>query len=238
MPDNKALIEKELLLQRNKSWTEAQVLQQIRLIFDEQDAGRDRIRENLEDSGDDAQNLFDVDLLDTDKIFHLTQIRNVCIDYRLRFLDSRFFKNGVPEGAVSKINALEKTHQIELRGFKIMAPSKAFQLLSYDDPLLFAPIGDDYYYLVHKWGNDLTIKRKWLMKPFKNLMNFTWFCVIVSLLITWMTPETNLSKSVPMAGIIIFLFAFKSIVAVFLYAFFMLGKNFNVAIWDRKYFNN
>ncbi|HOZ75458.1 MAG TPA: hypothetical protein PLS51_04945 [Flavobacterium sp.] len=76
------------------------------------------------------------------------------------------------------------------------------------------------------------------MKPFKNLMSFTLFCVLVSLLITWMTPETNLSKSVPMAGIIIFLFAFKSIVAVFLYAFFMLGKNFNSAIWDRKYFNN
>jgi hypothetical protein len=118
MPENKALIEKELLLQRNKSWTEAQVLQQIRMIFDEQDSGRDRIRENLEHNGEDAQNLFDVDLLDADKIFHLTQIRNVCIDYRLRFLDSRFFKNGVPEEAVSKINALEKTHQIELRGFK------------------------------------------------------------------------------------------------------------------------
>lgn len=238
MPENKALIEKELLVQRNKYWTEAAVLQQIRMIFDEQDSRRDRIRGNLEDNVEDAQNLFDVDLLDADKIFHLTQIRNVCIDYRLRFLDSRFFKNGIPEEAVSKINALEKIHKIELRGFKIMAPGKAFRLLSYDDPLLFAPIGNDYYYLVHKWGNDITTKRKWLMKPFKNLMNFTWFCLSVSLIVTWLTPQTNLSRSVPMASIIIFLFTFKSIVAVFLYAFFMLGKNFNAAIWDRKYFNN
>ncbi|WP_395062778.1 hypothetical protein [Flavobacterium sp.] len=36
-----------------------------------------------------------------------------------------------------------------------MAPSKAFNLKKYDDPLLFAPIGNDYYYLIHKWGNDL-----------------------------------------------------------------------------------
>ncbi len=238
MSGNKALIEKELLLQRNKLWTEAQVLAQVKKIFDEQDAQRDRITDNLESDCEAAQNAFDLDLLETHRIFHLTQIRAVCIDYRLRFLDSRFFKNGIPEEAVSKISTLEKTHQVELRGFKIMAPSKAFQLLSYDDPLLFAPIGNDYYYLIHQWGNDLTITRKWMMKPFKNLMSFTWFCVIVSLVIAWITPQNNLSKSVPMAGIIIFLFAFKSIVAVFLYAFFMLGKNFNAAIWDRKYFNN
>jgi hypothetical protein len=62
--------------------------------------------------------------------------------------------------------------------------------------------------------------------------------VVISLIITVLTPENNLSKAVPMAKIIIFLFAFKSIVAVLLYAFFMMGKNFNVAIWDRKYFNN
>jgi hypothetical protein len=119
-----------------------------------------------------------------------------------------------------------------------MAPSKAFLLLSYDDPLLFAPIGNDYFYLIHQWGKDITPKRKWLVMPFKNLLNFMFFSVVVSLLITFLTPENNLSKAVPMANIIIFLFAFKSIVAVFMYAFFMMGKNFNVAIWDRKYFNN
>jgi hypothetical protein len=150
MPENKALIEKELLLQRNKLWSEAQVLAQVKKIFDEQGAQRDRITDNLEDDCEATQNAFDLDLLETHRIFHLTQIRAVCIDYRLRFLDSRFFKNGIPEEAVSKISTLEKTHQVELRGFKIIAPSKAFQLLSYDDPLLFAPIGNDYYYLIHQ----------------------------------------------------------------------------------------
>jgi hypothetical protein len=238
MHETRSHIENELLTARRKDMQETVVLEAVNRLLAGQQAARDLILGRISGNDNSGSNAFNFDLLESDKIFHLAQIRSICIDYRLRFLDSRFFKDGIPEEAISKINQLEKIHQTKLQGFKIMAPSKAFQLLSYDDPLLFAPIGNDYFYLVHKWGNDISPKRKWLMKPFKNLMNFTWFCVIVSLLITWMTPETNLSKSVPMANIIIFLFAFKSIIAVFLYAFFMLGKNFNAAIWDRKYFNN
>jgi len=47
-----------------------------------------------------------------------------------------------------------------------------------------------------------------------------------------------LSKTVAMAPIIIYLFMFKSVFAVGMYAFFMKGKNFNEAIWNRVYFNN
>ena len=36
-----------------------------------------------------------------------------------------------------------------------MAPSALFRLEKTDDPLLFVPLGNNYYYLVHKWGNDL-----------------------------------------------------------------------------------
>ena len=42
-----------------------------------------------------------------------------------------------------------------------MAPSKLFELENYDDPLLFASLGDGYYYLIHKWGNDLSFLEKY-----------------------------------------------------------------------------
>lgn len=231
-------IESELLLSREKQMNRGEVMQQVSLILEENQQERDRILANLQLASSTESNAFVFDLLDTDKIFHLSQIRTVCINYRLRFLDSSFFKEGIPAEAVSKIHALEKAHGCTLSGFKIMAPGKAFQLISYDDPLLFAPIGNQYYYLIHQWGNDIDVKRKWLVKPFKNLFNFVIMSAIVSVLITLLTPENSLSKSVPMASIIIFLFAFKSIIAVFMYAFFMMGKNFNAAIWDRQYFNN
>ena len=238
MPDIKRTLEKALLTERNKFKSEAAILEEVALLLDDNEAARETIKKTIREKSSTEANDFNFDLLETDKIFHLVQIRSVCVTYRLRFLDSSFFKQGIPEEAISKIHALEKQHGTALGGFKIMAPTKAFELLSYDDPLLFAPIGNNYYYLVHQWGNDIKSSRKWLVKPFLDLGNFIWFSLFVSLVITWLTPENNLSKSVPMAGIIIFLFAFKSIVAVFMYAFFMMGKNFNTAIWDRKYFNN
>lgn len=238
MLKNRNNLENELLVARDKFKSEATILEEVLAILNENEMARNRIKNVLQEKSSTESNDFDFNLLETDKIFHLVQIRSVCVDYRLRFLDTTYFKDGIPEEAISKINALEKSHRTTLGGFKIMAPSKAFQLLSYDDPLLFAPIGNDYYYLIHQWGKDITPTRKLLVMPFKNLLNFMFFSVVVSLLITWLTPENNLSKAVPMANIIIFLFAFKSIVAVFMYAFFMMGKNFNVAIWNRKYFNN
>ncbi|WP_298223048.1 hypothetical protein [Flavobacterium sp.] len=238
MLQNKGLLEKELLVERNKFKSESELLEEISSLLQANEVARQTIKNAIREKSSTDFNDFNFDLLESDKIFHLTQIRSVCVSYRLRFLDSSFFKEAIPEEAVSKIHALEKKHQTTLQGFKIMAPTKAFDLLSYDDPLLFAPIGNDYYYLIHQWGNDINPIRKWKVKPFKNLFNFVVFCLVISLAITFLTPENNLSKSVPMASIIIFLFAFKSIVAVLMYAFFMMGKNFNTAIWDRKYFNN
>lgn len=235
---NKVNLQRELLDERSRFIGEENILNEVSSILQRNEAARESIKNVLQEKSSTDSNAFNFDLLETDKIFHLVQIRQVCVDYRLRFLDSNLFKDGIPEEAISKINALEKEHDTTLGGFKIMAPSKTFQLMSYDDPLLFAPIGNDYYYLVHKWGNDLSTTRKWMVLPFKNLLNFMIFSVVVSLIITLLTPENNLSKAIPMANIIIFLFAFKSIVAVFMYTFFMMGKNFNVAIWDRKYFNN
>ena len=107
-------------------------------------------------SGTQSINNFDFDKLETQRIFHLNQIRKVCIDYRLRFLDLKYFKGNIPKEGIDKITQLEKEHQTSLEGFKIMAPSVLFRLKKTDDPLLFVPLGNNYFYLVHKWGNDLS----------------------------------------------------------------------------------
>ena len=66
--------------------------------------------------------------LDPKKIFHIQDIKKVCIDYRLRFLDSSFYKGKVPNIALNKIDVLQKEHQTRLNNFKIMGPSSIFQL--------------------------------------------------------------------------------------------------------------
>ena len=78
-------------------------------------------------------NQFDFDKLDSDKIYHISSIKKTCIDFRLRFLDIKYFKSPLPKKAFEKIAALENTHNTTLSGFKIMAPSKMFVLEKTDD---------------------------------------------------------------------------------------------------------
>ena len=231
-------LETALRSERKKFNSETVILEEVKAILQENEKQRVAIREKLQVESSTKQNNFVFDLLETDKIFHIQEIKNVCIDYRLRFLDTHYYKNTIPEEAISKIASLEKKHTTQLSGFKIIAPSKAFLLLNYDDPMLFAPIGNDYYYLIHKWGNDMSPFRKLAVKPVRNLWNFTIFSLLISSLLTCLVPENNLSKSIPFASFIIFLFMFKSVIAVFCYYFFMLGKNFNEEIWQREYYNN
>ena len=183
-------------------------------------------------------NHFDFDSLETDRIFHIDQIREICIDYRLRFLDLKYFKPAIPTEAKDAITALEENHQTTLSGLKIIAPSRLFKLEDKDDPLLFAPMGNGYYYLVHKWGNDLHPMRKLLVWPFKSIVNLAMVVLLVSLMATLMVPNGLFSKQGGTAEFwIIFFFMFKSLAAVVIFYGFALGKNFNPAIWNSKYFN-
>ncbi|WP_027076024.1 hypothetical protein [Maribacter antarcticus] len=217
---------------------EEQVLNEVFAILNTLDEQHLRIKKSIANGGGALTNSFDFDLLESSKIFHVTDIKKICIDYRLRFLDSRYFKGEIPVEGISKIKSLEKEHKIELKGFKIIAPSKLFKLEDKDDPLLFAPIGNGYFYLIHQWGNDLHPLRKALMWPFKNIINLAVLVFAISFLVTLMVPEGLFSKSNSSVEFwILYFFMFKSIAAVVIFYGFALGKNFNPAIWNSKYFN-
>lgn len=231
-------IEHKLQKIRGKQKKEAQILNEVQEIL-RKDALKDaKISKELASKTTSSSNDFVFDLLDTDKIFHIDQIKEICIDYRLRFLDSSYFKGKIPQSALSKIKQLEASHNTEIKGYKIMAPSKLFKLEDKDDPLLFAPIGNDYFYLIHKWGNDLHPFRKLLAWPFKNIVNLTLLVVLLSYLVTLMVPDGLFSKNNTTAEFwIIFFFMFKCMASVVIFYGFALGKNFNPAIWNSKYFN-
>ncbi|MDG1921248.1 MAG: hypothetical protein P8I75_08565 [Flavobacteriaceae bacterium] len=181
-------------------------------------------------------NVFDFDLLATDKIYHLDQIKKVSIDYRLRFLDLKYFKNKLPQEALDTIQALESAHDTQLGSFKIMAPSALFRLQKTDDPLLFVPLGKDYYYLVHKWGNDLHPLRKVLMWPFKNIWNLMLAVFAFSWILTELTPMGLFTRTPDSSSYwMLLFFMFKAVASVILYFGFALGKNFNPAIWNNRY---
>ncbi len=231
-------IEEKLSLLTQKEEAQVNLIKNVYALLQKDSENEERIHQKLAGVQKGIANNFDFDLLETNKIYHIDQIKQICIDYRLRFLDSKYFKGEIPQEGISRIKALERTHRISIEGFKIIAPSKLFRLEDKDDPLLFAPIGNDYFYLIHRWGNDLHPLRKVFAWPFKNIVNLTAIVLMIAYLITLMVPEGLFSKSSSQAEFwIVYFFMFKSIASVVIFYGFALGKNFNPAIWNSKYFN-
>lgn len=231
-------IEQQLLKVRNKKIGEEQILKEVHAILLESDKKDKNVLKELQLGRKVERNDLNPDLLESDKIFHLDDIYRICVDYRLRFLDSKFFKSEIPYEALIEIKDLEKAHDITLRGFKIVAPSKLFKLENADDPLLFAPIGNDYYYLIHKWGNDLHPFRKIIMWPFKTLENFVLLLLVTSFLTALLVPDGLFSPEQSATEFfMVFFFIFKWFAGLSIFYGFKMGKNFNTEIWNSKFYN-
>nr|WP_298999049.1 hypothetical protein [uncultured Allomuricauda sp.] len=231
-------IEQILSQLKNKELSENRILNEVHAILDTSVSPEEKITEELKAKKAIENNDFVFDLLETSRIYHIDQIKQICIDYRLRFLDSKYFKGQIPQKAFDIIKEMEAEHDTEIKGFKIMAPSKLFKLEDKDDPLLFAPIGNGYFYLIHKWGNDLSPFRKLLVWPFKGIVNLTMLTLVVSYFATLLVPNGLFSKNDSATEFwIIYFFMFKCIASVVIFYGFALGKNFNPAIWNSKYFN-
>ena len=223
---------------RQKEFDDLQWRNQVNEILNSHIPSKIRIKETLVSRNSGTTNDFNFEYVDTSRIYHLDHIKKLCIDYRLRFLDTKYFKSKFPDEAISEIKRLEDKHQTELKGFKIIAPSKLFKLENADDPVLFAPMGNDYFYLIHKWGNDLHPLRKYFMWFFKGFENLVLLTFLISLFLTFLVPDGLFGKEYSVSNfLMIFLFMFKSVAAVVIFYGFALGKNFNTAIWNSKYYN-
>lgn len=232
-------IPEKILNFRNKRISPENLMEQIQRVF-ETEALKDRmILDSLSDDSElEESNDFDLDLLQGDSIYHLSDIERMCIDYRLRFLNSALFKGELPYEAISKIKQLERAHNTSLKGFKIMAPAKVFKLKNADDPLLFAPIGNHYYYLIHAWGRDLHPLRKVMMWPFRSLENFIAFVLLISLILTAMVPEGLFSaEQTTSEFFIIFFFMVKWVGGISIFYGVKSGKNFSASIWRSRFYN-
>ena len=224
----------ELIHERNKQISSNELTSILKNIWAKENSRKERISQTLNDVNNANFNQLKFDEMQTKNIFHKDTIKNICIRYRLRFLDSNLFKGDYPKNITKIISDIEKKHETNLNNFMIMAPSKLFKIKSPDDPILFIPIGNDYYYLVHKWGEEFNYFRKLLVLPFKNIDNLTIFSILVSVLFAFIgkliIPSLTFSEV-----FILFLFLVKGFIFIFFYTFFLTRKNFNESIWNSKY---
>ena len=128
------------------------------------------------------------------RVYSSQDIKDLCIKYRLRFLPSRYFNGNIGSEVLSKMKAFEDSELFRLKikegkeygpsskdnlvsswsidhgKYYIVAPEESFKLSDRPkDPLLFCYAGNGMWYLVCKWGNDLSITRRvrgWLSENY------------------------------------------------------------------------
>lgn len=224
----------ELLSERNKEISSDELKSIVKKIWSNHDSKKDQIRISLNKKNDDKNNQLKFDKMESKNIFHKDTIKKICVRYRLRFLDSNLFKGEYPKNITRIITDLESKHDTSLSNFKIMAPSKLFKIKSPDDPILFVPIGNDYFYLVHKWGKEFNKLRKLMVLPFKNIDNLTIFSILVSVFFA-LVGKLVMPSLTSSEVFILFLFLVKGFIFIFFYMFFLTRRNFSESIWNSKY---
>ena len=224
----------ELLRERNRQISSIQLKSLIKDIWEKGDLKKNRIANSLNDKNNKNFNKIKFENMETKNIFHKDTIKSICVQYRLRFLDSNLFKGDYPDNITKVISDIEKKHETTLNNFMIMAPSKLFKIKSPDDPILFVPIGNDYYYLIHKWGEEFNYLRKLLVLPFKNIDNLTVFSILVSVFFA-LVGKLFMPSLTSSEVFILFLFLVKGFIFIFFYMFFLTRRNFSESIWNSKY---
>lgn len=175
--------------------------------------------------------------IDKNLIFTPTEIKKICIKYRLRFLDSQLYKAEIPYVSILKIKHLNEVQRKNLKGFKILSSSKSFLSKKKDTAILFAPTVNGNYYLIHHWGENFKWYRKYMAFPLQTFETLALFIATFTLIETLLLPTYLITldrDATYWCGYRIatyfHILIFNS--GVTAYFTFALNKNFSKSIWN------
>jgi len=233
-------IKDELFEQKQKSHT---VLDQVSSILSASVKLDEDVLYRLQHQAIDP--VMDVEIIDeTDKenLFTINQIKSICLKYNLRFLDSSYFKSEFPYEAISKIKAFENKYEVKIKNFKVVAPAEVFKLEDCNkDPLLFAQLADNRYYLIHQWGNDLAWYRALVSYPIKSIYSYFIFLWLPAAIIAFGLPFSWLNVAPENEISLRLWLTVHCFIALFFFIIFLgstAHKNFSENSWDSKYYNS
>jgi hypothetical protein len=183
--------------------------------------------------------MLDEEEVDDLDLFSASTIKEIAVQYRLKFLDSQQYKKEIPYEAILKIKDLNARYRKDIKHFKILAPVENFRTNGKDEALiLFAPTNHGNYYMIHQWGNDLKWYRKlsaWPMKRFETLFATV---ALISLMLAvslptrliWL-PEHSDYWGTYRIGAFFHILIFN--MGVTAYITFAFGKNFSSNTWNQ-----
>lgn len=128
------------------------------------------------------------------RVYTIEQIKDLCVDYNLRFLPSTYFTGSFDVEVAGKILEFSKKTNTSVddyslrNSFYVMAPEEMFALKNERyiskkelDPAIFYKIDSQHYRLVHKWGADFTIFRLLMGFRFRSWWHHQWFNTVMVL---------------------------------------------------------
>lgn len=217
---------------------EDQVLSEAHKILHSDLFSEKRVLENLQQYNK-VYEVLEEELLDPERIFSVSEIKEIAVRYRLKFLDTNLYKNEIPYKAIIKLKELNTRYYKELRYFKILAPNEAFDKEgNIAEALLFIKTNYDNYYLLESWGEKLNWTRKWKHWPMRNFETLALTLLFITLCITLSLPTAFITldaQAVYWSGyraaaffhILIFNFGVTA------YVTFAFAKNFSSTVWNR-----
>jgi hypothetical protein len=182
---------------------------------------------------------------DANRLFSADDIHEICTRYRLRFLESSSFKNDFPPDVLFEINRFEKENDLQIDKFRMIAPPDMFRLEDRctKDPLLFAQVNENAYYLIHQWGTDLAWYRRILVWPLQNIYSFAYTLLAVAIVlaalapIDWLIRNETDPEQIIYYRIAFFIHSLILLVGFGLFLGLTFRKNFSVHEWDNPCFN-
>lgn len=199
----KVSIEKELEKKVQNVKTVFDPIQEVKLLMESNEQEKTRILRGLSNNSQFNRvekiigNQLELEKLENSydgRVYTIGQIKELCLDYNLRFLSSGRFTGTFDVEVAGKIIEFSKktntpTDEWSLKhSFFIMAPEDMFSLRDEKyitkkqlDPAIFYKIDDNHYKLVHKWGDDFTVFRLLMGYRFRSWWHHQWFNTVMVL---------------------------------------------------------
>jgi len=219
-----------------------QLIDEVYDLLESSVANDEKVLQRLKDGSNDGDTFIKIDEKDSPRIFSYETIKKISIRYRLRFLDTSYFKSEYPYTAIPEIKSFERKYDVKIKSFRIMAPAEAFDLENINkDPVLFAQLSNNSFYLLHQWGRDLSWHRKILYWPMQSFKNFLLTLASVCFLFAFSIPSSTMNifsfQSEMYLRIWLTIHTFIGLLGISLWIGISFDKTFSSLNWNSKYYN-
>lgn len=232
-------IEDQLVrLRKKKRGGQEEVLSEVKRILNNDLFTEKKILEHL-GHYNKSFNVLDEEEVGSEHVYTESELKQVAVRYRLKFLESKLYKQDIPYEAILKIKSLDKQFKKDLKEFRILAPHETFlRKGEFEQSTLFVGTNHQNYYLIHTWGQKLKWQRKLKYWPLRNFETLATTLLVFTLIVTLSLPThfiTLDSKATYWCGYRAAAFFHLLIfhTGVTIYFTFAFAINFSSSVWNR-----